>query len=89
MILLDWLAGWLHGRQTPPSTPSAAIIAGTPPVDGALLQRVAERLRQRDLAAGGWAAEAGHLPLETYLPEAQRLVRGIALGGGEGGPPAP
>jgi hypothetical protein len=46
-------------------------------------------LRQRDLAAGGWAAEAGSVSLESYLPEARRLVQRIALGGADGGPPAP
>ncbi len=89
MILLERLAGWFRGRQAPPVAASTAIIAGTPPADSPLVQQVAERLRQRDLAAGGWAAEAGALPLESYLPEAHRLVRGIALGDIEAGPPAP
>lgn len=89
MILLDRLTGWFRGRPAPSTTVPAEVIAGTPPIDDALVQRVAERLRQRDQAAGGWAAEAGALPLESYLPEARRLVRGIALGDVEAGPPAP
>jgi hypothetical protein len=89
MLLLDRLTGWFRGRPTSGPAAPSAIIAGTPPIDSALVQQVAERLRQRDLAAGGWAAEAGALPLESYLPEAHRLVRGIALGDIEAGPPAP
>ena len=89
MILLDKLAGWFRGRQASPASVPSAIIAGTPSANSPLVQQVAERLRQRDLAAGGWAAEAGALPLESYLPEAHRLVRGIALGDIETGPPAP
>jgi len=88
-MLLDRVTSWLHGRRAPAVAAGAAIVAGGGPVDGRLVRQVAERLRQRDLAAGGWAAEAGALPLDAYLPEAQRLVRGIALGGVEGGPPAP
>jgi hypothetical protein len=90
MLLLDRLTGWLRGRPAPADAAApSAIIDGTPSVDSPLVRQVAERLRQRDLAAGGWAAEAGALPLESYLPEAHRLVRGIALGDIEAGPPAP
>ena len=91
MSVLDSVLGWLRGHpEQPASSPAqAAIIAGEPIGDSPLVHRVAERLRQRDLADGGWAAEAGALPTESYLPEARRLVRGIALGDLEGGPPAP
>jgi hypothetical protein len=89
MIWLERLSGWLRRRDAPQGTGSMAIVAGLPPADGPLVQKIAERLRQGDLVAGGWSAEAGALPLESYVPEAQRLVRGIALGGNEAGPPAP
>lgn len=89
MRILDRLTGWLRGRQAQPAPVPAAIIAGMPLTDSPVVLQMAERLRQHDLAAGGWAAEAGSLPAEAYLAEARRLVRGIALGDLEGGPPAP
>jgi len=67
-----------------------AIVDGVPFGDESpAVRNVAEHLRQRDLADGGWAAEAGGLTLESYLPEARRLVQHIALGGSDGGPPSP
>ena len=89
MLLLVRLAAWFRGWRGPVVASPTAVIAGAPPADNALVHHVAERLRQGDLAAGGWSAEAGALPLESYVPEAQRLVRTIALGGIDGGPPTP
>ena len=64
------------------------MVAGVPLADDSpLVRQTAERLRQREQAAGGWAAEAGGLPVEAYLPEARRLVQRVALGVSEGGPP--
>jgi hypothetical protein len=84
------LAGWLRGRRGAPSEAVIAVVAGAPlSADSPVVRKMAERLRQRELAAGGWAAEAGHLPVESYLPEARRLVQRIALGVAEGGPPTP
>lgn len=93
MAILTHLANWLRGRPaeaSPTARGTVAIVDGDPLSDEApAVRAVAEQLRKRDLAAGGWAAEAGAVPLESYLPEARRLVQRIALGGGEGGPPAP
>lgn len=89
MSVTSSLKNWLRGRQavSAPVTPAVAVIAGVPlDDDSPLVRETAERLRQRALAAGGWAAEAGGLPLEAYLPEARRLVQQVALGGGEGDP---
>ena len=72
------------------SSGQVAVLDGVPLSDESpAVRAVAEQLRQRDHAAGGWAAEAGGVTLESYLPEARRLVQQIALGGGDGGPPAP
>jgi hypothetical protein len=89
MSVLDTLTGWLRGRRGQSLPASSAVIDGVPLTDSPLVRAMAERLRQRDLASGGWAAEAGALPSDAYLGEAQRLVRGIALGDLAGGPPAP
>jgi hypothetical protein len=87
---VTWLTDWLRGRrQTAPASP-VAVVAGVPLADDSpLVRQTAERLRQRELAAGGWAAEAGGLPVEAYLPEARRLVQRVVLGMNEGEPPAP
>jgi hypothetical protein len=90
MTIAQRLTSWLRGRHPRTEPPSAGPIVGAPlDEDSPVVREMAERLRQRELAAGGWAAEAGGIPLESYLPEARRLVRNIALGGGQGGPPAP
>jgi hypothetical protein len=90
MEIVNKLTGWLRGRHTSARGASVAVVAGTPlPDDSPLVRQTAERLRQREQAAGGWAAEAGGLPVEAYLPEARRLVQRVALGVSEGGPPAP
>jgi hypothetical protein len=92
MTMLDRLADWLRGRPAEVATPSAtvAVLHGEPLSDTSpAVRAVAEQLRKRDLADGGWAAEAGGVTLESYLPEARRLVQQIALGGSDGGPPAP
>jgi hypothetical protein len=90
MTIVQNLTSWLRGRR-PPADPSRITVVTGAPLDdeSPVVREMAERLRQRELAAGGWAAEAGGLPLESYLSEARRLVRQIALGGGQGGPPAP
>jgi hypothetical protein len=94
MTILGRLSGWLRGRPAT-SVPAAAsspvaVLDGVPLSDDSpAVRAVAEQLRQRDLAAGGWAAEAGGVTLESYLPEARRVVQRIALGGSDGGPPAP
>jgi len=90
MEIVNKLTGWLRGRRPSPRVASVAVVAGMPlPDDSPLVRQTAERLRQREQAAGGWAAEAGGLPVEAYLPEARRLVQQVALGVSEGGPPAP
>jgi hypothetical protein len=89
MTVLEKLTAWLRGRNQPASAVAPAIIDGLPAPEGPVVRETAERLRQRDLAAGGWAAEAGALPVESYLSDAHRLVRGVVLGETESGPPAP
>ena len=92
MTILDRLTEWLRGRPALPTAASGpvAVLDGVPLSDESpAVRAVAEQLRQRDLAAGGWAAEAGGVALESYLPEARRVVQRIALGGSDGGPPAP
>jgi hypothetical protein len=88
--IVEKITSWLRGRGPVPDTRPIAIVAGEPlPDNSPLVRLTAERLRQREQAAGGWAAEAGGLPVEAYLPEARRLVQRVALGGADGGPPAP
>lgn len=90
MTIIKRLADWLRGRRAAPATSSIAVLAGVPLADDSpLVRQTAERLRQREQSAGGWAAEAGGLPVEAYLPEARRLVQQVALGVSDGGPPAP
>ncbi|MCC7371206.1 MAG: hypothetical protein IT306_22510 [Chloroflexi bacterium] len=94
MALLEQLTNWLRGGSAPAPAErprsAVAIVDGQPLTDDhPAVRAVAEQLRQRELAAGGWAAEAGGVTLESYLPEARRLVQQIALGGADGGPPAP
>ena len=90
MEMVKKLTGWLRGRRAAPRAASVAVVAGAPLSDESpLVRQTAERLRQREQAAGGWAAEAGGLPVEAYLPEARRLVQQVALGVSQGGPPAP
>ena len=90
MEIVNKLTGWLRGRRETPHARSVAVVAGMPlPDDSPLVRQTAERLRQRAQESGGWAAEAGGLPVEAYLPEARRLVQRVALGVSEGGPPAP
>jgi hypothetical protein len=88
--LTDWLRGRRDSSSDAPSAGSIAVVAGAPLTDDSpLVRQVAEQLRQREQAAGGWAAEAGGLPIEAYLPEARRLVQRVALGVAEGDPPTP
>ena len=90
MVLVKKLNAWLRGRHASPVSAQVAVVAGEPLADDSpLVRQTAERLRQREQAAGGWAAESGGLPVEAYLPEARRLVQRVALGVSEGGPPAP
>ena len=90
MEIVKKLTGWLRGGRPTSPVGSVAVVAGVPLADDSpLVRQTAERLRQREQAAGGWAAEAGGLPVEAYLPEARRLVQQVALGVSEGGPPAP
>ena len=89
MSIKKSLTDWIRGKRAAdaPAPPRLAVIAGVPLEDDSpLVIATAERLRQREAANGSWAAEAGGLPLEAYLPEARRLVQQVALGGGEGGP---
>ena len=90
MEIVKKLADRLRGRRASPVAGSVAVVAGVPLTDDSpLVRKTAERLRQRAQTSGGWAAEAGGLPVEAYLPEARRLVQRVALGVSEGGPPAP
>jgi hypothetical protein len=90
MTIVKRLADWMRGRREVPDARPVAVLAGVPLADDSpLVRQTAERLRQREQAAGGWAAEAGGLPVEAYLPEARRLVQQVALGVSEGGPPGP
>jgi hypothetical protein len=90
MTIVTRLTDWLRRRHSAPSREALAVVAGVPLSDDSpLIRQTAERLRQREQAAGGWAAESGGLPVEAYLPEARRLVRRVALGESEAGPPAP
>ena len=88
--MMKRLTDWLRGRREQPTVRSFAVVAGMPLADDSpLVLQTAERLRQREMKAGGWAAEAGGLPLDAYLPEARRLVQQVALGMSDGGPPSP
>jgi hypothetical protein len=90
MTITKKLADWLRGRRAASPANTVSVVAGVPLSDESpLVRQTAERLRKRELEAGGWAAEAGGLPVEAYLPEARRLVQRVALGMSEGGPPAP
>jgi hypothetical protein len=90
MTIVKKLTEWLRGRREVPASSRVAVVAGSPlDDDSPLVRQTAERLRQREQAAGGWAAESGGLPVEAYLPEARRLVQQVALGVSEWGPPAP
>lgn len=69
---------------------TVAVVDGVPLTDDSpLVVRTAERLRQREQAAGGWAAESGGIPVEAYLPEARRLVQRVAFGLADGEAPTP
>jgi hypothetical protein len=90
MEIVKKLNRWLRGRRQAPVAGPVAVVAGVPLADDSpLVRQTAERLRQREQADGGWAAEAGGLPVEAYVPEARRLVQRVALGVSDGGPPAP
>jgi hypothetical protein len=90
MIITKKLTDWLRGRPQASSASSVAVVAGVPLADDSpLVRQTAERLRQRQLEAGGWAAEAGGLPVEAFLPEARKLVQRVALGMGGVEAPAP
>ena len=54
-----------------------------------IVRQLAERLQTQERIAGGWATEVGVLPPEAFEDEAERLVQTIALGGDQGGAPAP
>ena len=54
-----------------------------------VVRQLAERLQTQERVAGGWATEVGVLPAEAFEDEAERLVQTIALGGDQGGAPAP
>ncbi len=54
-----------------------------------VVRRLAETLQRQERVAGGWATEVGVLPPEAFEDEAERMVQSIALGGSQGGAPAP
>lgn len=54
-----------------------------------IVRRLAETLHRQERVAGGWATEVGVLPPEAFEDEARRTVQSIALGGSQGGAPAP
>jgi hypothetical protein len=90
MTITKKLTDWLRGRSLTTRASQVAVVAGVPLADDSpLVRQTAERLRQRQLEAGGWAAEAGGLPVEAFLPEARKLVQRVALGMGGGEAPAP
>ena len=90
MTFTQKLADWLRGRSQTTGANQVAVVAGVPLADDSpLVRQTAERLRQRQLEAGGWAAEAGGLSVEAFLPEARKLVQRVALGMGGGEAPAP
>jgi hypothetical protein len=90
MTITKKLTDWFRGRPQTSGASSVAVVAGVPLADDSpLVRQTAERLRQRQLEAGGWAAEAGGLPVEAFLPEARKLVQRVALGMGGGEAPAP
>ena len=89
MSIVKKFSRWLRGPEPVQDPRPIAVLAGEPLADDSPLVRLtAERLRQREQSAGGWAAEAGGVPVEAYLPEARRLVQRVALGA-EVGPTAP
>jgi hypothetical protein len=90
MQLVRRITSAFRFRRSPGEPATVAVVDGVPlPDDSPLVQQTAERLRQREQAAGGWAAEAGGLPVEAYLPEARRLVQRVAFGLADGESPTP
>jgi hypothetical protein len=90
MQLLRRIADMFGFRQREGAPAAVAVVDGVPLTDDSpLVLQTAERLRQREQAAGGWAAESGGLPVEAYLPEARRLVQRVAFGLADGEAPAP
>jgi hypothetical protein len=54
-----------------------------------VVRRLAESLQREERVAGGWATEVGVLPPAAFEPDAERMVRAIAVGGDRAGPPTP
>jgi hypothetical protein len=90
MQLVRWIAGAFGIRKGAAEPGTVTVVDGVPLADDSpVVLRTAEQLRQREQAAGGWAAEAGSLPIEAYLPEARRLVQRVAFGLADGEAPTP
>ena len=54
-----------------------------------VVRHMAETIHRQERVAGGWATDVGVLPPEAFEDEAERVVQSIALGGNQGGAPAP
>lgn len=68
----------IAGRDRAPAAPPSGAV-----------QSIADAIHRRERAAGGWASEVGVLPPAAFEGEAERMVRSISVGGGQGGAPAP
>jgi hypothetical protein len=55
----------------------------------ALLDQLCETLYREDLKQGGWGAEVGSVGPEVYRREAAWILREVALGNAQQGPPTP
>jgi hypothetical protein len=54
-----------------------------------LRDRLAETLYRDEMGHGAWAADVGLLGPRAFQRDAESLLAGIRLGGGQGGPPPP
>ncbi len=57
--------------------------------EAALVRRLSEVLYREELKQGGWAAEIGSLGPGAYRGEASWILREVALGNAQSGPPTP
>jgi hypothetical protein len=55
----------------------------------ASVRRMADRLYHQALAEGGWATEVGAVGPDAFRDEAAWLLREVALGNAQAGPPTP
>jgi hypothetical protein len=62
---------------------------GTRREEQALLDRLCETLYREEVKQGGWVAEVGSVGPQVYRHEAAWILREVALGNAQQGPPTP